>query len=303
LSDKIMRTVKYIKFSVVLVVCIINVAAFFTDAFSQNEKNFLWKAQSETNTVYILGSIHYMKKDMYPLDRRIEEAFERSDVLAVEANINDISQSDIQKFMESAFYKGDDSLEKHISGETYTLVQKEFHEAGMPAVFLNKQKPWFLALTLTSLKLIQLGFDPKYGLDVYFLSKSSGKKIIELESTDYQIKLLSGFSDTEQETFLLYTIKEVNSLKKDLSTLENAWKSGDADTMETLIMKSVGIDGDMARIYEKILYERNSRMAARIEDFLKSGDKYFVVIGAGHLIGKRGIIDILRRKGYRVEQL
>jgi uncharacterized protein YbaP (TraB family) len=244
-----------------------------------------------------------MRKDMYPLDGKIEEAFERSDVLAVEADINDISQTDILKVMETAFYKGDDSLEKHVSGKTYELVQKEFEGTGMPALLLNKQKPWFLALTLTSLKMIQLGFDPNYGLDIYFLSKASGKKIVELESTDYQIRLLSGFSDTQQETFLLHTIKELNSLKKDLSTLEIAWKSGDTDTMETLITKSESGDRVMAGIYEKILYERNRSMAARVEDFLKSGEKYFVVVGAGHLSGKQGIIDILRQKGYRAEQL
>lgn len=299
-----MRILKCIKFSFVLVVCVINVAAFRSDAFSENEKNFLWKVQSETNAIYILGSIHFMKKEMYPLSKKIEEAFEGSEVLTVEANINDINQLDVRKFMETAFYADGNSLEKHISRETYALVQKEFQNAGIPSLLMNKQKPWFLALTLTSLKLMQLGFDPNYGLDAYFLSKASGtKKIKELESMDYQIRLLSGFSDKDQETFLVYTLGNLNSLEKDVRTLEAAWKSGDTDAMEALIMKSASSDVDMTVIYEKILYERNRNMSAKIEDFLKSREKYFVVVGAGHLVGKRGIIDILRQKGYRIEQL
>lgn len=273
-------------------------------AISNTQKNFLWKVQSKTNTLYILGSIHFLKKEMYPLNKKIEDAFDKSEVLVVEANINDIGQIDIQKLLETAFYSGNDTLEKHVSRETYELVKKEFAGLGIPLELINKQKPWFLALTLTSLELVKLGFDPNYGIDNHFLSKATGrKKIKELESLDYQINLFSKFSDDDQELFLLYTLKDINVLGQEVDKLMQAWTSGDTKSMESIISKSITEDRKMLLIYEKIIYERNRNMAVRIEEFLRAKEIHFVIVGAGHLSGNKGIIEILRGKGYHVEQL
>jgi hypothetical protein len=279
-------------------------SSYALSAVSKDQKNFLWKVQSKTSTVYMLGSIHLLKKEIYPLDKKIENAFEKSDILVVEANINDMGQIDIQKLMESAFYPDNETLEKHVSRETYEVIKKESGELGMPLEFINKQKPWFLALTFTSLELVGLGFDPNYGIDVYFLSKATGRKrISELESLDYQINLFSKFSDNDQELFLLYTLKDLNILGQEVDKMIHTWTSGDTKGMESIITKSLTENRRMSSIYEKLIYERNRNMVSRIEEFLRSKETYFVIVGAGHLIGNKGIIEILRRKGYLVEQL
>ena len=272
--------------------------------YAADRKDFLWKVQSDTTTVYLLGSIHFMKKEFYPLNKRIEDTFDKSAVLAVEANVDDVSKLDIQGLMEKAFYPSDDTLEKHVSAETYGRVKKAFEEFGIPAWLMDKQKPWFLALTLESLALVKLGFDPTYGIDVHFLSEASGKKKIkELESIDYQINLLSGFSDGEQEAFLLSTLKDLNSYEKEVDKLLDAWVSGDTGGVESILKESTIKDEGMASVYDKLLYERNRNMVSKIEGYLKSGETHFVVVGAGHLLGERGIINLLRQKGCQIEQL
>jgi uncharacterized protein YbaP (TraB family) len=282
---------------VVLVTIILSVPAYA-------EKTFMWKVRSRATTVYILGSIHFMKKELYPLNRRIESAFDKSDVLAVEANVDDVSKLDIQGLLEKAFYPDDDTLEKHVSSETYGRVKKAFEEFGIPAWLMDKQKPWLLALTLESLGLVKLGFDPSYGIDMHFLSEASGKKKIkELESMDYQINLLSGFSDSEQEAFLLSTLKDLKSHEKEVDKLLDAWNSGDTVGMESILQKSVLEDKGMASVYDKLVYERNRNMALKIEGYLKTGETHFVVVGAAHLLGEKGIINLLRQKGYDTEQL
>lgn len=274
------------------------------ESFADNHKTFLWRVQSKTNTVYILGSIHFMKKDAYPLNEKIERAFESSDVLAVEANINDITKIDFQKVLETAIYPGNETLENHVSRETYELIRKELQAAGIPLLLVNKQKPWFLALTLTSLKLIQLGFDPTLGIDIHFLSKAKGdKKIKELESIEYQINLLSNFTDQEQETFLLYTLKDLDTIERDADRLLRSWTNGDVTTIETIITKTLWQDRKMSSIYEKLIYERNRNITSKIEEFLRTNEIHFIVVGAGHLIGKRGIIEMLKEKGYPLLQL
>jgi uncharacterized protein YbaP (TraB family) len=148
------------------------------------------------------------------------------------------------------------------------------------------------------------GYDPEYGIDKYFLSKAAGKKkILELESLDYQIDLLSGLDDTEQELFLLYTLKDLKILVQEVDKLVDAWKSGAAESMESTITKSFTEDRKFYPIYEKLIYKRNRNMTLKIEDFLRTSGTYFVVVGAAHLLGDRGIIQLLKEKGFNVEQL
>jgi len=274
------------------------------DSLSQPKKSFLWKVQSKTNTVFVLGSIHYLKKEVYPLDEKIEKAFEQADILVVEANINDTGKADTQKLVESALYLDDETLEKHVSAQTYGLVKKELERLGVPLELIGKQKPWFLALTLASLEIVKLGFDPNYGIDRYFLSKAEGKKkILEMESFDYQINLFCQLTEKEQELLLLYTLKDIKVLEQELDKLVQAWTSGDTKGMESIITKSVSEDKRLSPIYDKFIYERNKNMASKIEDYLKTKETYFVIVGAGHLVGNQGIIEILKGKGVVFEQL
>ena len=288
-------------FSVLILVCLL---ASDQLAFSQSQRSFLWRVQSKTNTVYVLGSIHFFKKEAYPLHRKIESAFNQSEVLVVEANVNDIAKLDIEKLVESAMYLGPETLERHVSAETYELIKKETGRLGIPLELINRQKPWFLALVLESLELLKLGFDPNYGIDKYFLSRATGKKkIVELESLDYQIDLLSKFSDQEQELFLLYTVKDLRVLRQELDRLTQAWISGDAKGMESIMTRGFAEDRRMSSLYEKLILERNRSMASKIEEFLRNKEIYFAVVGAAHLVGNQGIIEILKGRGYLVEQL
>ncbi len=271
---------------------------------SYAEKNFLWRVQSERSTVYMLGSIHLLKKDVYPLNGTIESAFEKSDLLAVEADINDISRLDVQKLISNAFYSGGDTLEKHVSRDTFDAVKEQTERLGLPVEIIYNQKPWFLGLTLESLELMKSGYDPEYGIDKYFLSKAAGKKaILELESLDYQIDLLSGLDDTEQELFLLYTLKDLKILVQEVDKLVDAWKSGSAESVESTISKSFSEDRRFYPIYEKLIYKRNRNMTIKIAGYLRTKGTYFVVVGAAHLLGDRGIIQLLKEKGYTAEQL
>jgi len=275
-----------------------------TYTFSYAQKSFLWRVQSKRSTVYILGSIHLLKKDIYPLSRTIENAFEKSDFLAVEADINDIGRLNIQKLMESAFYSGNDTLEKHVSRSTFDTIKEQTERLGLPVEFVYNQKPWFLGLTLSSVELMKAGYDPNYGMDKYFLSKAAGtKKILELESLDYQIDLLSGLNDDEQELFLLYTLKDLKILTQEVDNLVEAWQSGAVESMERTVTKSFTEDRRFSGIYDKLIYKRNRNMALKIEGFLKTNGTCFVVVGAAHLLGDRGIVQLLKGRGYSVEQL
>ena len=296
------RAIRFLSIFSILIV--ISFSILSQEAVAQAKKTFLWKVQSKTNTVYVLGSIHYLKKEAYPLNEKIENAFEKSDIVVVEANIDDTGKVDTQKLVESTLYLDEETLEKHVSPQTYELVKKELEVLGVPLELIGKQKPWFLALTLASLEIVKLGFNPEYGIDKYFLSKAEGKKkILELEGFDYQMNLFCQLSEKDQESLLLYTLKDLKVLEQELDKLIQAWASGDTKGLESIITRSLVEDKRLSPIYDKLIYERNRSMASKIEDYLKTKETYFVIVGAGHLVGSKGIIELLKGKGFVVEQL
>jgi hypothetical protein len=252
----------------------------------------------------VLGSIHYLKKEVYPLDEKIEKAFDQSNILGVEANVENVSKMDVQKLVESAFYSGDETLEKHLSPEAFELVKKQLTELGASLEAANKYRPWFLALSLASIEIVKLGFDPNYGIDRYFLSKATEKKkIVELESLEYQINLFSALSEKDQELFILYTLKDIKVLEQELDKLIKAWTAGDEKGIESIMTKSIKEDKRLVPVYEKLVIERNKKMVSKIEEYLKEKETFFVIVGAGHLVGNQGIIELLKGKGFLLEQL
>ena len=271
---------------------------------ARNGKSFLWKVRSSRGTVYLLGSVHLMKKNVYPLDSKIEAAFEKSDVLAVEANIDNFNSAEAGDIARKSLYPSGDSLGKHVSEKTYDLAKSEALKLAIPLEIIDAERPWFAALTFTSFELMREGLDPRYGIDSHFLSEAEGKKkIVELESIDYQINLLSNLPENEQEMFLRYTLKDLGRLGSETARVLHAWKTGNGEEMAALVSGDGGEDEELASFYGRLLYDRNRTMAAKIEGFLRTDRTYFVVVGAGHLVGKKGIVSILRDKGYEVEQL
>ena len=105
------------------------------------EKSFLWKVRSKTATAYILGSIHLAKSDIYPLRPKIEESFDKSDVLALEADPAKAKDEKlIQLMLVSALYPEGETLRDHLSGETYALAEHELKELGLPLEYFSRTR-------------------------------------------------------------------------------------------------------------------------------------------------------------------
>lgn len=141
------------------------------------EKSFLWKVRSQTGIVFIFGSVHLAKPEIYPLPRKIEESFAKSNVLAVEADPAKAMEPDVQRLMLlTAMYTGDDTLQRHLSKKTYGLATETMQHIGLPIEIFCKAKPWFVALTIEAQELQNLGYNPEYGLDMHFAEQARGKR-------------------------------------------------------------------------------------------------------------------------------
>lgn len=270
-------------------------------------KTFMWKVKDGSSEVYILGSLHMLKPGFYPLPAEMEEAFEKSKALVVEV---DESQGDamnrLQVTMQRATYPGDETLNSRLSPKTREAFEAYLAKTGQKDnIIIQKMRPWFASLTILMKELLKAGFNPQEGIDRHFLSeaKTQKKEILQLETAEFQIKLLSDFPEELQDKLLLSTLLGSSEMEKEAQVLVDAWKKGDEKAMNDAITKNEREYPELEPVQQKILYDRNGPMTDKIEGYLKSGGTYFVVVGAGHLVGDRGIIELLRKRKYKVEQI
>ena len=164
-------------------------------------KSFFWKVQSPTTTLYLLGSIHFAKPDIYPLDVEIEEAFDKASYLVVELDQNQLDKDNMRRhILKHGMYEKPDSIESHISESTLKLLKDYLDRYDMPLDGYNRMKPGFLAMTLSIAHVIRIGYLPDYGIDMYFLNKAKDKKVLQLETYTDQLDLF--FDMPDEELFL-----------------------------------------------------------------------------------------------------
>ena len=270
------------------------------------EKVFMWKAESGGSLVYLLGSIHMADESFYPLDPAIESAFDESSKLVVEVDITNQDQAALQSLVAArGLYQGDDSLDQHISAETMQAVASYLGEMEIIMQILVKLKPWAVYLTLEQLEMEKMGLNAEYGIDLHFLNKAKkdSKPVAQLESMEAQLNLISGFPDKTQEGMIMMTITEAEKRAESLGSVISAWKNGNASEMEEILFASLEQEPELAPVYEKMFFERNEAMAEKIAGLARHGRPLFVVVGAGHLLGERGVAQILERKDFKITQV
>jgi uncharacterized protein len=266
-------------------------------------KSCLFKVTAPGSTVYLLGSIHFMREANYPLKDTIERAFAASSNVVFEVNMSEMDSPDTQALMlsKSVFTDGN-TLEKSLSPAVYRSLAEKTGEFGLDVKLLDSFKPWSVAMTLIGLKLNQLGFDPAQGIDRYFHTKAqaAGKRTFSLETMSYQIGLFDSLSRQEQELLVEQTLNDFDTMESEMGEMLRYWTNGDIGNLERMLLKSFV---DYPGLYQTFLVRRNRNWVSQIETFLNQKKDWFVVIGAGHLLGQDGLVNLLRWKGYLVEQL
>jgi uncharacterized protein YbaP (TraB family) len=281
--------------------------AYGQDTGNGQEKCFLWKVTSTTNTIYLLGSVHVASVDFYPLPAEIDDAFARSKLLVVEVNTAKIDKAKMQKLViEKGQYPAGESLSKNLSKETMDQLRAYCVKRKIGVEQFEQYRPWMVNLTVSQIEMKISGLSGEHGIDKHFLeeAKIAEKPVRELETLEGQIELFAGRTLELQEKILAITLAETGELKGRLETMMAAWKVGDAGAMEELVLRApLKRHPEAKLVHEKMIYPRNGQMVEKIEGYLKGSDSCFVVVGALHLVGDRGIVKMLEDRKYRVEQI
>ena len=274
-------------------------------------ESFLWEVENGKNKAYLLGSIHIMPEDTYPLDDKIETAFKEADILVVEVDITKIDQEKIQAFIaEKACYEEGKNLQTEIPTDMYKSLSEKFEELGVPMAQIDIYKPWFVSMTLGLISLQKLNITAGQGIDLHFLNQANEKEmeILDLETAGAQLEILASNPDQVQIDYLQYSIDDYEQSTVVFMEMLDAWKTGDTEKMNNVSkVKMLELGKELPGIidfYNKLFTERDEKILQKIIEHLENDDDhvYFIIVGALHLVGEDGLIKLLNDKGYKTKQ-
>jgi uncharacterized protein YbaP (TraB family) len=288
-------------------------------------KGFFWEVQGGANSVYLLGSIHISNGSMYPLSKAIEGAFAGAETLVVEANIMDMPIEEQMYLFEVGMiaFESGKTIKNFISAETYEMYVPILETMGFSQPQYDFMKPWLATMVLESIMMADTDMEAALGLDMYLMRKASmtGKDIVELEGVKFQYDLFNALSPELQEHQLKGALNEImaiaeaqeeaddegeeatNFVNEAISLLLEIVRTGDEEMLNIVLDVDALYKDPLEIEYNEVfIINRNGGMAEKIAALLEDGEDgpYFVVVGAAHMLGREGLVNLLRSRGYTV---
>lgn len=257
----------------------------------------VWALRGAHNTVYLAGSVHLLKKDDMSLPPAFDRAYASAKTLVMEVDIDDVDSPAAQALiLQKGMFADGSTLRDSISAASYGRVVAEATRLGLPMEGLQQFEPWAVALTLTQLEYVQLGFDPDEGVEKQLgrRAHADGKHILGLETLEQQIDILASLSKDDQAAFLEQTVTEMGDADRETQQIIAAWRSGDAAKLAALMSEDFQT---FPRLYHALVTDRNRRWMPQIERLLKAEQNYLVIVGALHLVGDGGLLQLARADG------
>jgi len=268
-------------------------------------KGYFYEVKNKDNKIYMLGSIHVGKNEMYPIRKEITDALKESSKIYMEV---DLTNPDATKIMQEAmYYKDDNSLKADLGDELYAKVVKIFGNLGLKKEAIAKMRPWAVYNSISIDPTGGAG-NSMFGVESYFLSQAllNGIKVDELETIELQRDLLAGIDKDVYITLIKETVDEIEkngykNINKSLDEMLEAWIKSDKTYIKNAYKKD-GQDEANSKFNKALVDTRDKGMADKIEKLLNQDGKntYFVLVGAAHLVPEDSVTGILKDKGFEV---
>jgi uncharacterized protein YbaP (TraB family) len=268
---------------------------------AEPQHHSLWSLKGKTNTVYLLGSVHFLSESE-KLPAALDAAYRESEVLLMEIDMDDLDPVETQQItLELGMLPAGETLEQHLGKPTYARLSTRAQEVGIDPSLLNRFQPWFAAMTLVQLQLMKMGLAPTSGIEQRFTTQAVADKkpIHGLETLREQLSMLAGLPERQQREFLLYSIEDADRISEEIDELLSAWRRGDSKALADLLAEGFEKYPDL---YRPLTIERNRRWLGQVEALLDDRDDYLVVVGTLHLVGKDSLIELLQAKGHKIKQ-
>ena len=263
----------------------------------------MWQLDGDSNSIYLLGSVHLLRADDHPLPSVMDEAYANAESVIMELDMDDLDPVEAQSLLtQLGLIQDGRSLSDLMGAGPYAQAEVLAREADIPLSMLVRSEPWLAAMTVEQLMLTRIGFNPLFGIENHFLEKAKAdeKEILGLETMEEQLRFLDGMSLESQRALLLQSLKESVDIQKMMDELVDAWRHGDIDFMQDNMLDEMK---QYPELYRTIVVERNRNWLGKIQELLDDEDDYLIVVGALHLIGEDGLPALLAEQGIEVRQL
>lgn len=266
-------------------------------------KSSVWKVQKDNETIYIGGTIHLLRQSDYPLPKEYDVAYTKSNSIYFEVNMHNISDEVIQqKFVSAMRLTNNKKLSQTLSETTYKKLEMYATLYGLNLQGFENFKAVMVLYTLTFAEFEKMGLLSK-GVDDYFEKKTvrDEKKIGALETLDEQVNYLATLADGNEDNFVIQSLIDLEKTQYYYKQMIQAWRNGDTETLDELLVKD--IQKDYPKLYETIIVQRNHNWMPKIKAMFNNDKTEFVLVGLGHLIGEDGVLELLKKDGFTVEQI
>lgn len=266
------------------------------------ETTSLWKVTGDDSgpSIYLAGSIHILSEDDHPLHPAFEAAYRAVDDLVLEIATNEDPGSDTLALEKGMYGKGR-KISDDLSPQMYAELGKYLKGVGLPPTAMDGFRPWMASMTISITEIMKMGGRPELGVDTFFEERAvkDGKTVRGLETTEFQIGLFAKLNKEEQEKMLGSTLKDMATVETDFPKMVKAWREGDDATVEKMIDDSMS---GSPQFRKELLDNRNENWAKKIKEYIKGDKDIMVIVGAAHLVGEKGLIELLKVSGLRVER-
>jgi uncharacterized protein YbaP (TraB family) len=271
-------------------------------ALADGGHHSFWSAKGGHNTVYLLGSVHVLKPEDSDLPPDSLRAYDHAKALVMELDLNNISPESLlgTDLSEEMLPQGQ-TLAEALGPSVYGKFVTHLQPLGVEPDFFSQFQPWFAAISLEQLELARLGFESGSGVDEQFAARAQtdNKPIIALETIEQQLGIFAHLSLDEQRRFMLYTLDDADDTAGATDAVITAWRNGDTKSLEQLLSESYAQYPELFRV---LTTDRNRAWLPVITGLLHEDQDYLVIVGALHLVGKDGIIQLLQQQGFQVVQ-
>jgi uncharacterized protein YbaP (TraB family) len=269
---------------------------------SLSAQSSVWKVTKGEHSVYLGGTCHILRTNDYPLPTEFDAAYEAADSLVFEVDPDELQDPAFaMKLMAESVYKDGRTLKSVLNDEAYSALVEECRKANMPIEMIQSMKPGMAVMLLTIQELMKAGVSQE-GVDLHYgkQAKADGKTVASLESTDFQLQLITSLGEGLESELVLYTLNDLHQINDLFDEMIVAWRSGNLDTINQLFVEDMEA---APGIYDTLLKDRNARWLPQIETMLKTAPIELVLVGVGHMAGEDGLIQMLQAKGYAVTQV
>lgn len=245
---------------------------------------------------YLFGTIHLICPDDYFWDEGMQGALDASEKVVFEMDMDDPTLQ--MKVAGGMMMEDGRSIKDYFNEEDYMEFSDFFTaQMGLPIVMLEKMKPMAL-LSLVSMKTLDCETPVSYEGNIMELATKDNKEILGLESAEDQLAVFNSMNVDSSARQLLRAIKEWQTMKTQYSQMIQFYKNQDLIGLNNLILESPDFKDNL----DVLLYDRNKKWIPKIEKMIEKHPS-FIAVGAGHLLGESGVIQLLRAKGYTVEMV